>query len=449
MGQDAGKGPEHRYTAEAGGNDLPRSQVSMKLNNIGRAGLASVVSLAMLGVTACSRDFILGYVYVPTARPLAAGSNNGGISAFGIDFLSGSLVPLADSPIPAGNNPVALVASPNNLNLYVVNQNDSNVMVYQIGTDGKLYNLQTVNATGSTPTAVAIDAQGKFLYVTFRYQLGPAGQQFYSTASPGPGGVSIFPINSDGTLGTPTTTLVGNNPVGLVTSKPQINVPAAGFVYVIDQETLSNGSPGGVVLGFSENLSTGALTPVPGTVITTPAGGKTVASGFGAGTTPSAIAEDPSARFVYITDQASNQLYGYTVLNTGALSPMPTGPFTTGVFPVAVTIDPRGKYLYVANATSATVSAYAINVATGTPTGSVGSTATLTDTNPTCIAIDQSLGIYLYTSNSLASDVTALQLSPNTGGLTQVQNTPFPTSGLPTCAVTVSNGTHATQIINP
>ncbi len=436
----------------------------MKLNNIGRAGLASVVSLAMLSVTACSRDFILGYVYVPTARPLAAGSNNGGISAFGIDFLSGSLVPLADSPIPAGNNPVALVASPNNLNLYVVNQNDSNVMVYQIGTDGKLYNLQTINTTGSTPTAVAIDAQGKFLYVTFRYQLGPTGQQFYSTASPGPGGLSIFPIKSDGTLDTPVKNTsvggataaaplnyipLGNNPVGLVTSKPQINVPAAGFVYAIDQETLSNGSPGGVVLGFSENLTTGALTPVPGTVITTPAGAKTVATGFGAGTTPSAIAEDPSARFVYITDEASNQLYGYTVLNTGALSPMPTAPFTTGVFPVAVTVDPRGKYLYVANATSATISAYAINVATGTPTGSVGSTATNTDTNPTCIAIDQSLGIYLYTSNSLASDVTALRLSPNNGGLTQVQNTPFPTSGLPTCAVTVSNGSHATQLINP
>jgi 6-phosphogluconolactonase len=422
----------------------------MKLNKMGRAGLASVLSLAMIGVTACSRDYVLAYLYVTTAKPLASGSNNGGVSAFAVDYQSGSLTPLSDSPIPAGDNPVALVASPNSLYLYVVNQNDSNVMVYQIGTDGKLYNQQTVNVTGSTPTAVAIDAAGAFLYVTFKYQLGPNGQQLYSPASPGPGGVTIFPITaSNGQLGTPSTVLVGNNPVGIVVSRPQINTTAASYVYVIDQETQTNGSPIGVALGFSENLTTGALTPVPGTVITTPSGGKTVATGYGAGTTPSAIAEDPSARFVYITDQASNQLYGYLTAASGALTAMPNGPFSTGLLPVGVTVDPRGKYLYVANASSSTVGAYAINESTGTPTGSVGSASTTTDTNPTCVTIDPALGVYLYTSNSLASDVTALQLNANNGGLTQIQNTPFPTSGLPTCAVTVANGSHPTQLINP
>jgi 6-phosphogluconolactonase len=422
----------------------------MKLNKMGRAGLASVLSLAMIGVTACSRDYVLAYLYVTTAKPLASGSNNGGVSAFAIDYQAGTLTPLADSPIPAGDDPVALVASPNSLYLYVVNQNDSDVMVYQIGTDGKLYNQQTVNVTGSTPTAVAVDAAGAFLYVTFKYQLGPTGQQLYSPASPGPGGVTIFPISSStGQLGTPSTVLVGNNPVGIVVSKPQINTPPASYVYVIDQETQTNGTPIGVALGFSENLTTGALTPVPGTVITTPPGGMTVATGVGAGITPSAIAEDPSARFVYITDQAGNQLYGYLASASGALTPMPNGPFTTGLLPVAVTVDPRGKYLYVANASSSTVGAYAINEATGTPTGSVGSASVATDTNPTCVTIDPALGIYLYTSNMLASDVSALQLNANTGGLTQVQNTPFPTSGLPTCGVAVANGSHPTQVINP
>jgi 6-phosphogluconolactonase len=421
----------------------------MKLNKIGRAGLASVLSLAMISVTACSRDYVLAWLYVTTAKPLAAGSNNGGVSAFAVDFEAGTLTPVADSPIPAGDNPVTLVASPNQLYLYVVNQNDSNVMVYSIGTDGKLFNQQTVNVTGSTPTAVAIDAAGAFLYVTFKYQVGPTGQQLYSPASPGPGGVTIFPISSsDGKLGTPSTVLVGNNPSGIVVSRPQINTTPTSFVYVIDQETQANGTPIGVALGFSENLSTGALTPVPGTVITTPPGGKTVATGYGAGTTPSAIAEDPSARFVYITDQTSNQLYGYLPAASGALTAMSNGPFSTGLLPVGVTVDPRGKYVYVANASSSTVSAYAINTATGTPTG-VASTSTATDTNPTCVTIDPALGVYLYTSNMLASDVSALKLNANTGALTQVQNTPFPSSGLPTCAVAVANGSHPTQIINP
>jgi 6-phosphogluconolactonase (cycloisomerase 2 family) len=414
----------------------------MKWNKLGRGTLASILSLALVSVTACSRDYVLAYVYVTTAKPLTGTSPNGGVSAYAVDYQIGSLTPLADSPIQAGRNPVTLVASPNGLNLYVVNHDDSSVGEYAIGTDGKIFLQNTYNVTGSMATAIAIDAAGKFLYVTFTYQLGPNGQQLYSPASPGPGGVTIFPINGNGSLGTPSTLKVGNNPVGIAVSRP----PAGGtavFAYVLDQEV----APKATVLGFSQNLTTGALTPTPGTVITTDATGKTVATGYGAGTTPSAIAEDPSARFVYITDEATNQLYGNLVANNGSLVPMVNSPFATGIFPVGVTIDPRGKFLYVANFSSNTVGAYAIDVATGTPVGSVGSASTTVDTAPMCVTIEPALGIYLYSANNLASTVSALKLDPHNGGLSQVQNTPFPSSGLPTCAVAVANGSHPTQII--
>jgi 6-phosphogluconolactonase len=416
----------------------------MKWNKMGRGTLASILSLALVSVTACSRDYVLAYVYVTTAKPLTGSSPNGGVSAYAVDYQIGSLTPLADSPIQAGRNPVTLVATPNGLNLYVVNHDDSSVGEYSIGTDGKIYLQNTYNVTGSMATAIAIDAAGKFLYVTFTYQLGPNGQQLYSPASPGPGGVTIFPINGDGSLGTPSTLKVGNNPVGIVVSRP----PAGGtavFAYVLDQETPT--TPKATVLGFSQNLTTGALTPTPGTVITTDSTGKTVATGYGAGTTPSAIAEDPSARFVYITDEATNQLFGNLVANNGSLVPMTNSPFATGIFPVGLTIDPRGKFLYVANFSSNTVGAYAIDVASGNPVGSVGSASTSVDTAPTCVTIEPALGIYAYSSNNLASTVSAMKLDPHNGGLAQVQNTPFPSSGLPTCAVAVANGSHPTQII--
>jgi 6-phosphogluconolactonase (cycloisomerase 2 family) len=172
-----------------------------------------------------------------------------------------------------------------------------------------------------------------------------------------------------------------------------------------------------------------------------------VATGYGAGTTPSAITIDPTSRWVYITDEATNQLYGNNLNNDGSLTAMTNSPFPTGIFPVGVTIDPRGKFLYVANFSSGTVGAYALDVNSGTPTGSVGSASTATGTAPTCVAIEPSLGIYLYTSNNLEGDVSALQLDPHNGGLKQVQNTPFPSSALPTCAVAVANGSHPTQII--
>jgi hypothetical protein len=63
---------------------------------------------------------------------------------------------------------------------------------------------------GTVPTALAIDPQGKFLYVAFSYQPG------FSTAKPGPGGVSIFPVNADNSLGAASTQVVGNNPVGII-----------------------------------------------------------------------------------------------------------------------------------------------------------------------------------------------------------------------------------------
>jgi 6-phosphogluconolactonase (cycloisomerase 2 family) len=415
----------------------------------------------LLSVTACSRDYVLAYVYVTTAKPLTSTSANGGVSAYSVDYQIGSLNPLADSPVQAGRTPVTLIASPNGLNLYVINQDDSSVGEYSIGTDGKIYLENTYNVTGSRPTAVAMDAAGAFLYVTFTYQVGPNGEQLYSPASPGPGGVTIFPINAkDGSLGSPLmntsvgtsgTALnyipVGYNPVGIVVSRPQtVGSSTVSYAYVVDQEPSPKAA---MVLGFSQNMSTGMLTPVPGTTISTDSTGKTVATGYRAGTAPSAIAEDPSARFVYITDEQTNQLYGNLVNNDGSLTPMVNSPFSTGLYPVALTIDPRGKFLYVANYSASTIGAYAIDVATGTPSASVGSASTNTDTSPSCVTIEPALGIYLYTANNLASDVSAMKLNPSTGTLGQVQNTPFPSAGLPTCAVAVANGSHPSQIIVP
>src|SRR5260370_2441104 len=154
-------------TAGAGGNDLPRSQASMKWNKLGRGTLASILSLALVSVTACSRDYVLAYVYVTTAKPLTGSSPNGGVSAYAVDYQIGSLTPLADSPIQAGRNPVTLVASPTGLNLYFLNHHDSSSWEDSIGTDGKIYLQNTYNVTGSMATAIAIDAAGQRLYVDF------------------------------------------------------------------------------------------------------------------------------------------------------------------------------------------------------------------------------------------------------------------------------------------
>ena len=404
----------------------------MSLNKIGRGAAAAMMSLAMgFGLTACTRDYTVAYVYVTTAPKNGQG---GGVAEYAVDYQSGSLVGLTGSPIAAGNNPTTIVAAPSGLFLYVLNHDDSTVQEFAVGTDGKLTSKNTYPITGTFPTGATVDPAGQFLYVTYTYQTG------YSATNPGPGGVSVFKINSDNSLATPLNQNVGNNPVAVATNGFN------NFVYVVDQETQTNG----LVLAFTRDTSTGALTPVPGTTVG-PAvpGGPTVAQGFPAGVTPSAIAEDPRGHFVYVTDRAANQLIGYVVQESGALVPMVNGPFNTGLFPVAVTIDPRGLYLYVANFNANTVSAYAIDQASGTPAGTVGSGNTGVGTAPISLAIEPALGIYLFVANNLDGTVSAQQLDPHNGSLKAVQNTPFPASGLPTSVTAVANGSHATQIVQP
>jgi 6-phosphogluconolactonase (cycloisomerase 2 family) len=399
----------------------------MNFSEISRISKATIVSLAIiLGLSACTRDYTVAYVYVTTAK-----SNPGVINQYAVDYDSGALLQIG-TPVAAGNDPVTLVPSPSGKFIYVLNHLDSTVQEFAVQGDGTLVSKNVYKISGTLPTAVAIDPAGVFLYVTFTYQAG------YSATTPGPGGVAIFPVNSDNSLGTSTTVNVGNNPIGVTVS--YFNH----FVYVLDQET----SPNATILGFAQSTSTGALTPLPGTTITTVAG-KTVATGYAAGVVPSAIGEEPTARFLYVTDEAANQLIGYVVQSNGSLVPMVNGPFAAGLYPVNLTIDPRGRLLYVVNYNANTVEGYALDTATGTPSGAVGAFATSLGTGPTCVAIDPALGVYLYTSNNLDGTVSGERITPGTGGLIGIQNSPYPASGSPTCVTVVANGSHATQLITP
>lgn len=397
--------------------------------------MATMMSLATgLGVTACSRDYTVAYVYATSAQ-------TGGVSAFEVDYQSGSLVQIAGSPFTSNlTNPISLVTSPNGKFVYVIGgSQDNKVTSMAIGTDGKLYGQKQYNITGSIPTSATIDPTGAFLMVTFTLQ------NTYTTVSPGPGGVTIFPITADGSLGTPITQNVGNNPVGITASAYNH------YVYVVDADSNSSGVGVGQILGFVQNATTGALTPTSGTSITT-VSGKTVATGYQAGVAPSAIVIDPTGRFVYVTDKQTNQLLGYTVTGTtapGALTPLVGNPYLTGLFPVAVTIDPRGKYMYTANFGANTVGTYVIDQASGNPSGVSGVSNASVATGPTCVSVEPALGIYLFTSNRLDGSVSGAQLDPHNGSLKNIANTPFQASTQLSCVATAANGEHASSLVNP
>jgi 6-phosphogluconolactonase (cycloisomerase 2 family) len=303
-------------------------------------------------------------------------------------------------------------------------------MWWSIGTDGKLYPWNTYNTSGSLPTAGAIDAAGKFLYVTFTYQNTASGAQLYSLANPGPGGISIFPINSDNTLGTPTTVNVGRNPVGIATST------VGNYVYVIEQDSATTFN----LLGFTETPATGALTAMPGVTINP---GNVASTGFASGVSPSGLLVDKTGTHLYVTDNVQNQIATYSIGSNGVPALTTGGVATTDSGPMGMAFDLSGKYLYVAAYNANTIDGFVVG-ANGLPVRSTVAASVAAGTGPTCVTIsgapsdaNPSHAIYLYTSNGLSNNVTGEQLNPVDGSLDQIPGTPFSGSALPTCIVTV------------
>ena len=406
----------------------------MMLKTMGRGAIASIVSVAMgLGLTACGRDYTVGYIYATTAQDSA-----GLVNGYKVDYQQGYLIQLANSPISSGGrNPQTIVASPDHLSLYVVHRDDSNVVHFLIGTDGKIYPQKTYNIAGSFATDASIDAAGKFLYVTYTYQnnltLNSDGTvasqtQLYTPANPGPGGVTIFPINSDGSLGLPRNFNLGRAPVKISATSPNH------FVYVVaqDSETTAN------LFGFSENSTTGALTALPGVTINS---GNVVSTGYTSGVTPAGILADSTGAHLYVTDKSANNVMGYSIASNGVPTLLAT--VKTGALPTGMTIDSSGKFLYVASYTDGAINGYTLG-SDGIPVISTVAASTQAGTGANCVATigapstgTPTHAVYLYAANQLSNNVTGTQMSTTDGSLRQIQSTPFGANTLPTCLVSV------------
>lgn len=413
----------------------------MKFEKFGQTFLASAVLLGLgLGITACGPSNTVDFVYVTGSK-----NNPGQVEVFEADSESGALTPISAGIYPSGGrNPVAEVVHPNYKYLYVLNHDDNALVQFAIGTDGKLYPQNTYNTPGTEPSALSINKAGTFLFVTDTYQPG------FTAANPGPGAVVVYPIASNGSLGTPVTqtfTVKGSPttsaPYYPVCYSPSgVNVLANGNdLYVVNTNNVSipNTNPClqnvGTVSAFNVS-SSGALTAIAGNE----------ADGtFAAGVFPTAIASDPGSNWVYVTDAKSNELIGYNLAANGALLPMQNGPFRTGNYPIGVTVDPRGEFIYVSNYTDNTVSAFAISLSSGNPSGIAGSGTYATDTGPTCVIVEPSIGRFVYTANFLDSTVSGLALNPNTGALTTNQNSPYPGPGQSTCVAAIPHGNHSIQ----
>lgn len=419
----------------------------MKLSRTYRnAIVASLALAASLSFTACNITRTIDYVYLACAAPLSNG--DGQIQIFATDQLSGALRPTVTAVDSGGPLPVSVIASSNYNDLYVANQGNNTIVHFAINDDSSLTqkDVVTLSSEGNTPVAIAVNQADTYLYVITAYQPG------CNTPLTCSGALSIFPLSS-GTIGTPVAngninywplSLSGAHASDIIVPTG-INVLKNGSGVLVSAYDQSSYDPGGNPTSnanggwvFSFNVgSGGTLTAAPN-------------SPYQAGVKPSGIASDPSNRFVYVTDFASNEMVAYSIQSNNALLFLQNGPFKTGYEPTSIVIDPRGLYIYVTNSLDNTVSAYSISLPTGTPSTAVnpsGSTTNATDTDPVAISVEPSLGRDVYTANHIGNSVSGFTINPSTGTIKPNQATPYPALGNPTSIASIPHGNYSQQYI--
>ncbi len=102
----------------------------------------------------------------------------------------------------------------------------------------------------------------------------------------------------------------------------------------------NKGVPTGTIHVYSVNSSTGAISEVPG-------------SPFNAGLSPLQLVVDPTGRFVYVANEQSEDITGFSVDPvSGALTELSGAPYPIGTppntsAPIVSAVDPTGRFLYV------------------------------------------------------------------------------------------------------
>ncbi len=293
----------------------------MKLSKLSRTILVSSAGLVLATLlTSCEIETI-DYLFVANSAGTGS-STSGEIQTFDIDSESGA-IRNGPSPVSSGgNNPVAIAITADYANLYVVNQASNNVVHFSIAASGVLTQKDMVT-TGPGPTSISVNTAQTYLYVVSGPN--PAMLTAYSLS-----GGTIGSIAAQETLSIPGYAGDTLAPTG-VTVLPNNN---AVFVTAYDQSAYN---PGGTTTSIANPGWVFGYTVGTGGALTSSTG-----SPWKAGVKPVALAADPTNRFVYVTDFASNQMIGYTIQSGSVLDFMINGPFSAGSEPNSLVVDPRG-----------------------------------------------------------------------------------------------------------
>ncbi len=303
-------------------------------------------------------------------------SGGADIAWYDVDKTTGALTSI--SKVAAFRSGASFLAVHGNYLYAVASQNRVGAYALDPATAGLTF-INDVDAGGTGPTHVSVDATGTYVFV----------------ANYTSGHISVYPVRGDGGLMPASQTMVAGAMAHQIVPDPSnkfVVVPCLGddkvAQYVLNAGTLTantvaqidtaNGAgprhiafaPDGAhaysinelnstLTAMSFDKATGQLTELQ-TV-------STRASGATGSNTGAEVVVHPSGKFVYGSNRGDNNIAVFSI-GADAKVTLVENKSTQGMTPRNFTIDPSGTFLYAANQNSGTVVPFAIDAATGTLT---------------------------------------------------------------------------------
>jgi 6-phosphogluconolactonase len=307
------------------------------------------------------------------------GLSSGDIATYEMNGASGALA--RKNVTAVGRAPTSLASSDERQVL--VASDETGAAVISLAIHPKTGALNTVNrvaAGGAQPTQITVDRSGKYALL----------------ANSGSGSAAVVPIKPNG----------GLEPAEVYAAGGGAHAIA---VHPANEVALVANARAGTITQYSFNTGTGVLTPKPGPPLSLPAG-----------SAPTRFACHPSGRWVYILNEAGDDISVHvfdediralSVLASQIISTLPDGAPGKKNRPFDLRMGRAGHFLYVTNRGHDTVATYAVD-ATGSltlvghePSGGRA---------PAPLAADPS-GSFLFVGNQGSKTLVVFRLDEKTG----------------------------------
>lgn len=400
------------YSVEVATQPVNPIQNCLVMNG-GGAGVVQAASVTTVSVVCADVGKFL-YAYYPPQEPYGGCCLASSLYAFSIDPVTGALTPATGSPFATASTGLTMASG----GKFAYALKGGGIGGFAIDlTSGAI--AEIAGSPFAAPSisipdfiniafSIAIDPSGRYLYAAFAFYGSSCRNSICGTS------LETFAIDpATGALAS-----IGGAPFTTPLASGSLAIDALGR-YLYQSDCTCNGvtgDPGGVQI-FKVDPATGLLTYLGPTQ--TPA------------TWPLSLSSD--GRFAYWVDTPSGAIRTFAIdPDTGALTQ--SGDDSAGIQGlVGVTVDPSGRFLY--GACTGGLCVAETDPATGVPAPSATNPVSGSG-SPASIVFDPS-GRYAY--GVCGMTVCAFTIDATSGAPTPVVGSPFPTGGLTSMGLTLTN----------